>query len=364
MAKEDDGSISVDVDDLDTVIIEGEPATPEAVVKEAKTPKEPKIKRVSPDDDQQVVVPSGPTPEEALQQAQAFAKREEVARKAAEATAASERAMREQAQREASHAQQTAESERERANNSELAILENGIAAATQQIASYEEEYTRAAESGEFGKMATIQTKLSRAAAALDRLESSKATFDVTARTKTTEGRVEAQPVQQGSAFDRYVSQFAPAAQSWLRQHPDCVPADVGGDSTKNSKMMAGHYLALSQNIQVNTPDYFKVIDEHLSGEQATNTIAPAVASKAAEVVAAEPAARAAPKIAPSAPPTRDVPTGNAAPRSVREVRLTKEQQEMAKVSFPHLTEQQALGQYARNLIELEAEGKLGRVTH
>jgi hypothetical protein len=36
----------------------------------------------------------------------------------------------------------------------------------------------------------------------------------------------------------------------------------------------------------------------------------------------------------------------------------------MAKVSFPHLPEQQAYGQYARNLIELEAEGKLGRLTH
>ena len=36
----------------------------------------------------------------------------------------------------------------------------------------------------------------------------------------------------------------------------------------------------------------------------------------------------------------------------------------MAKVSFPHLPEAQAYGQYARNLIELEAEGKIGRLTH
>jgi hypothetical protein len=33
-------------------------------------------------------------------------------------------------------------------------------------------------------------------------------------------------------------------------------------------------------------------------------------------------------------------------------------------MAFPHLPESQAYGQYARNLVELEAEGKIGRLTH
>jgi hypothetical protein len=40
------------------------------------------------------------------------------------------------------------------------------------------------------------------------------------------------------------------------------------------------------------------------------------------------------------------------------------DQQEMAKASWPHLPPQEAFGLYARNLLELEAEGKMGRTTH
>ncbi len=207
--------------------------------------------------------------------------------------------------------------------------------------------------------MGQIQTKLSRAAATLDRLENTKATFDVR-QTQTTEGRVvESQPIQQ-TAFDKYLSGFSTVAQTWLRQHPDCAPPQVGGNQVKNSKMMVGHYDALAKNITEGTPEYFKVIEDHINDAPAP--VIPQVASKAADVqIAGE--VRPAPKhIQPSAPPSRDAAPGTQ--RNVREVRLTKDQQEMAKVSFPHLPEAQAYGQYARNLIELEAEGKIGRSTH
>ena len=354
---DDEDTISVDVSDDPNLEAEKEPVK----AKEAK-PKEPKVTktpRVKPDADE----PTGPTPEEALSQAQAYGKQQEEARRAAEATAANERSMREQAQRQASEAQQTAEQFRERADNSELAIIENGIASASRELEAHEAEYTRAAEAGEFAKMASIQTKLSKAAAALDRLENAKASFDANAkRGPTTEGRVEA-PVAQTSNLDRYLSQFAPAAQTWLRQHPDCVPADVGGDAVKNSKMMAGHYLALSQQLQPNTPEYFRVIEDHMGAQPVQQQV---VTSKAAEIQVAgtELSKTSVPKhIQPSAPVSRDAPNSGAS-RNVREVKLSKEQQEMARVSFPHLPEAQAYGQYARNLIELEAEGKIGRLTH
>lgn len=351
MAKDDADDLVVSIDDADTVLVEG---VDDQVVAEPKVEKPAKVAkpRVDPEES------TGPTPEQALAEAQAYSKQQEDARRAAEATAANERAMREQAQRQAALAQQEAEQHRERADSSELTVIDNGIAAAQQQLQSFEEEYTRAAESGEFAKMATIQTKLSKAAAALDRLENAKSTFVTTARVATTEGRVEA-PVAEQSAFEKYVSSFAPIAQSWIRQHPDCVPASVGGNATKNSMMMAGHYAALAKNIQEGTPEYFKTIEEHIAPTQAA-PVAPTVTSKAAEVVPAT--ERKAPL--PSAPVVRDATPGSNAPRSVREVRLTKEQQEMAKVSFPHLPEQQAFGQYARNLLELTAEGKLGRLTH
>lgn len=360
MAKDDDDGITVNVDDADVVIVDGVDSVIEPKIEEPKKP----VKRVSPVADQQVVTQT--SPEEALAQAQAYSKTQEEARRAAEATAESARLRAEDADRRAAQAQQNADQQRERADTSELAILDNGIAAAQQQVESFEGEYTRAAEAGEFGKMATIQTKLARAAAQLDRLENEKASFEASGRKpQTTEGRVEAQPVQQ-STFEKYVSQFAPAAQTWMRQHPDCAVPQAGGNAVKNSKMMAGHYAALGRNIAEGTPDYFKVIEEHISDTPpiVVPAIDPNVASKAAEVVAAGEVAK--PRQAqPSAPVSRDAPSANGPPpRNAREVRLTKDQQEMARVSFPHLPEAQAYGQYARNLIELEAEGKLGRLTH
>lgn len=354
MADKDDDLV-VNVDDLDTVAVDvtDDPtlatAPEKGKTKEIK-PKETKIKRVTLDE------PTGPTPEEALAQAQAYSRTQEDARRAAEATAASERTMREQAQRDAQQAQQTAEQLRERASNSELANIESGIASAQRELDAQTEAYTRAAEAGEFAKMAAIQVKLSKAAAQIDRLEDAKANFDTSSPTQAAEGAVTAPVAPQGSSFDRYLAQFSPVAQNWLRMHPDCVHPSAGGDETKYNAMMAGHYAALGQKIREGTPEYFKAIEDHITPQQAAQ-------SKAADVqVAGE--TKAAPKqVQLSAPPSRDTSTPGS-PRSIREVKLTKDQQEMAKVSFPHLPEAQAYGQYARNLIELEAEGKIGRSTH
>ena len=134
--------------------------------------------------------------------------------------------------------------------------------------------------------------------------------------------------------------------------------------------MMAGHYDALAKSIVPNTPEYFKVIEEHLGTGQQATSVQTGVSSKAAEIQTASAGdnqtQRVSPKhVQPSAPVTREPPASNGQQqRSTREVRLTKEQQEMAKVSFPHLPEAQAYGQYARNLLELESEGKIGRLTH
>jgi hypothetical protein len=363
MGKDDD--LVVDIDDLDTVQVAVDDGTktaqePDHIKKEVEAKKKERTRRVNPQPD----VPEGPTPEQALEEAKAFAKTQEEARRAAEATALSERQLREQAQRQALQAQQEAEQSRERADNSELANIENGIAAAQKELESHEAEYVRCAEAGEFAKMGALQSKIARAGAALDRLETAKANFDPEKRPKTAEGRVVApQPAQQ-NAFEQYVSGFAPAAQNWIRQHPDCVPAQVGGNAAKNAMMMQGHYAALAKSIPEGTTEYFKVIDDHVNPQQATVTTQQNNTSKAAEIqVAGETQQRAAPRAQPTAPPTRDANPGSAQSGS-RAVTLTKEQQEMAKLSFPHLTDKEAFGNYARNLIELQAEGKIGRTTH
>jgi hypothetical protein len=125
--------------------------------------------------------------------------------------------------------------------------------------------------------------------------------------------------------------------------------------------MMEGHFAALKLRIPEGTDDYFRVIEEH-TGHRAPVSAAAAI-TPAGETEVAAPAPKPKPRVAqPSAPVSRDPPSGG--PRTTRSVTLNKDQQDAAKMSFPHKTPQEAFALYARNLIELEAEGKMGRLTH
>jgi hypothetical protein len=286
------------------------------------------------------------------------------ARKASDATALAERRRADEAVRLAAQKDQEAKGYREQVESQELTIISTGIENAKREVQSAKQEWRAAQEAGEFDKAADAQERLAKSAAALDRLEDAKANYESGARkTTTTEGRVDAPQGQPLSAFERYVSSFAPSAQAWLRTHPECVPAEVGGDKVKNSKMMAGHYDALAQNLEQGTPEYFRVIEEHTGHREPVSAAAATVAAGADDGAAApKPAARQ--RVAqPSAPVSRDPPSANGA-RSTRSVSLNKDQQDAAKMSWPNKTPQEAFALYARNLIELEAEGKIGRTSH
>ena len=335
---EDDAVVNVDMD---------EPTEVEAL--EAKK-EQPKTKRVFPDESTAQAV-TGPSPEQALEEAKKYAKEQADARKAAEATAANERSLREQAQRNAEKYQKESEEYRELSANSELALVERGIAATQQEIDNYREAFTRASEAGDFNKLGEINEKLAKSAAKLGRLEDKKADFESGVRkVQTTEGRVEAQPVQQ-NMFENYISQFDYTAQNWLRMHPDCVPPQFGGDPVKHNKMMAGHHSAIAKSVAFNSPEYFKIIEETINPVvQVADPVDPVVTTTRKQAM-------------PSAPPSRDSSPGNPG-RNVKEVRLTRDEQEIARISWPNLSDKEAFGLYARNKLDLENEGMLGRKTH
>lgn len=350
MAKaKDDDSISVTVDDSDTIQVAVDTTKGEAVPENQVAVEDPKPKvarkRVNPTPDPVV---DSPTPEQALEEAKAYAKQQEEARRAAETTAAAERSRADAAERARQQALKDSEDSAQRAANSEITLIESSIASAQRELESQQDAYTRAAEAGEFAKMAQIQVKISKAASALDRLEDAKSAIENNPR-PTQPVAAEPAPV---STTEKFLSTFSPKAQNWLRQHMDCLPPQYGGDAVKNNKMMQGHYAAAAQDLEEGSSEYFRVIEEHINPKPQAAAPAPAAGSAASP--------------APAAPVSRSSPAadGTTPPRNVREVRLTRDQQEMAKVSFPHLPEQQAYGMYARNLLELEAEGKLGRTSH
>jgi hypothetical protein len=332
----------------------------------------------------------------ALTQAVKTAETEAAKARAAEATALAERQQREAAQRLAAQREQEAKGYREQAEGHELTILSTGIENATKEIASYQAEMERAFEAGEFSKASAAQVKLSKASATLDRLEANKADFESGARkVKTVEGAVEAPPQTSVSAFEQYVSGYSPAAQSWLRAHPDCVPPSVtdrngnsfylGGDAVKNAKMMVGHHDAVKKGLREGSPEYFQNIEEHVGlRTPIASVVTPATPiSAAADVIeAGDPAPKPAPRrqAQPSAPVSREPPASNGTQPQTRSVRLTPEQQEVAllatsprDIQMPNGTtvresdadfKKRAFGQYARELIAATAEGKIGRTTH
>jgi hypothetical protein len=311
---------------------------------------------------------------EALTAAQKTAEDNRRRAEAAEATMATERARADEATRIAAQNAQDATAAREEAKGGHLAIINSDIESATREIAAAEQELIRANEAGEFVKAAAAQKQLAKASAKLDRREADKVAFE-SGQTKapTHEGRVE--PQRQMSAFEQYVSNpnLTPSAQAWLRAHPDCVPANVGGDAEKNRKMMKGHYKALSEEIAPSSPDYFRVIEEELGLRQPMS--AASTTTKAGEEVTQtqprQPAAKPKTPI-PAAPPSREPPLNDGTPTGSSErVTLNAAQQEIAMISFPQRDKEdegawkkRAFGTYATELVKAKAEGKIGRLTH
>ena len=244
--EEDGGTVLIDVSD-----------NPELVAEETTAPK-PAAAAPKP------AAPAKAAVEEAAAALTRSLAVAEAERTAALTTAEAERRRAEAATNALTAREQELAGYRETVESQELSIITTGLENATREMAIAKSELRAAHEAGDFDKVADAQERLATAAADASRLKGEKATFEanLNKRSPTTEGRVEAAPPPPPSAFEQYVAGFAPQAQAWLRAHPECVPAHVGGNATKNAAMMKGHYAALEQNITPNTPDYFRVIEE------------------------------------------------------------------------------------------------------
>lgn len=338
----EEGSVVLDVSDNPALA----EATPDDLVNEP-------IVELSPEAQPEPKVKINAKEREAKEALTQAVKTAEDARRAAEATALAERRKADEATRLAQQRTQEALAFRDQVEDRELTIITSGIENAKRELDTAQADMERALEAGEFSKASASQVRLSKAASALDRLEDAKFNYEASVRNRVTEGAVNAPVISQTTPFEQYVSSFAPRAQAWLRAHPECAPTSVGGDGIKNAAMMEGHHAALRQSIPEGSDEYFRVLDER-AGYRAPAAEADYTAPRTAK-----------PRVQPSAPVSREPPAANGtAPRTTRSVRLSPEQQDMAKISFPHLTDQQAFAQYARNLIELEAEKMMGRTSH
>ena len=331
----------------------GDAATPPKKAAEPEPKPEPKP-------EPRVRIKEPPEADEAAKTLQAAVDNERRLRTAAEQTALTAQQVAERERQARLSREQELQATRETLEARELAAIETGIVNATKEIAAAQKEVSAALAAGEFEKVAEAQTKLGKATAALDRFEGKKADYEAGQQTRTTEGAVtETQPMVTATPLERWIAGMEPAAQTWLRAHQECAPPHVGGRLDMHSKMMRGHYDALAQGFGPNTEDYFRVIEE------STGFRKPAAAAATEEGSAeVKPKPEPAPRKAQvSAPPSRE-PPGTPSNGTSRTVRLSKDEQEAARISFPNLDPAKAYAEYAKNKVALDAEGKLGRTTH
>lgn len=357
------GDVNIQVEDdavVDVVLPEGMEAPSLKDLKDAATRKT-----------EEKIAPAGDATDEAaaaLAEARKATDDERRRREASDATANAERARATQAEHVAARAAEDARNAREAMQTNEMTSVLSRIENGTKTVESAKTEFTRAMEAGEFAKAADAQAKLSEAQADLSMARSKKTELETAPKPQPHEGRVEQQ--FQKSPFERYIteSNFSPLSQSWLRSHPDCAPAQFGGNPEKNAKMMAGHYEALARNITQGSSDYYKVIEDKIDGTSEMS--AASKVNQAGDADAAAPQRQQRKTPVPAAPASRDPPSADGTQRSTT-VRLTPQEQEVALFSYTQKQgeddaawKKRAFGTYASEKVQAQAEGRIGRLTH
>lgn len=185
----------------------------------------------------------------------------------------------------------------------QLDTVLSGLAAAEAEATGAEKDYTTAFEQGDGAAMARAQRKIAAAESRLQRLNEAKDDLEDAAKTRTTE-----QPRQQpqrrtADPVEQFAQGMSSRSAAWIRSHPECVT-----DQKQHARMLAAHNLALVDEVEVDSDEYFRRIEEGI-----------------------QPAARSAARLAPAAgdgrrPSSAAAPAtgGGGALNGGTEVRLTR----------------------------------------
>ena len=151
--------------------------------------------------------------------------------------------------------------------NSQLDTVLSGIAAAQSEASSAEQAYAIAFEAGDAAAIARATRQMGTATARLQRLEEAKADIEDGIKQRPKRETEPPQPARQPQQSTDPVEQFTKGMSSrsaaWVRAHPECVT-----DEKKYKRMMAAHAVALADDIEVDSDEYFRRIEEQVGAKK------------------------------------------------------------------------------------------------
>jgi len=282
---------------------------------EKKADDEIKIEKV--DDPKEVVRKDEIDPEEGLNDLKAQLERE--------------RAARIDAERRAREAQETAHKANTEVHDSNLHLVNNAIDTVKQNNEILKANYREAMSSGDYDQAAEIQQSMSTNAAKLLQLEQGK---------QALESQPKPQPPRQqpDDPVEALASQLSSRSADWVRRNPQFVT-----NPRMYQKMIAAHQLAMADDIQADSDQYFEAIETTLGLRRQAESRSDDASEAAAKVTQR----RSSP---PAAPVTR---SGTGTSNRPNTVRLNSAEREMAQMMG--MTDQE----YAKNKLALQREGKL-----
>jgi hypothetical protein len=243
----------------------------------------------------------------------------------------------------------------------ELREIQTSIDVTKRNLDMAKQQYRNARAAGDVDGELEATEAIAQAKADLNSLEAGKSAREHAKKNPQPQPQFHQDPVEV------VVGSLArwPQSQAWVRNHPE-----MARDPSKWRATVAASDLALARGLAADTPAYFA----HIEGTLQANGIMPmpggsangngngngngAAPVKTEETVMSQASRPVAPA---AAPPSRSgsAPSG----QKPGTIRLTREQAEMAELSFPQLVKEKgataAHRAYAQAMVEAKAEGKI-----
>jgi hypothetical protein len=175
---------------------------------------------------------------------------------------------RHEAERLAQEREQQLMSVRSEAQSSQHTALVNAIASYERDGEMLENRYATLLESGDYREAAKVQRQMAQVEAKLTTLQQGREELEYRLQNPPQpQPQIQQQPPR--DSIDDKISHLTQRSQDWIRSHPEVL-----SDPKLNNMMTAGHYEAVANGYQVDTPEYFSHIESKLGyGQQSAPEI-------------------------------------------------------------------------------------------